>query len=227
VNGQSQYFNYFAGNQMSSFFSDTSLSVVKSGFGQQMDPVATNHRFPIQSVGSIQRCFGGFGISIYSGRRAEQGIHFLDVGVLAGFVVGNDHSGMPSFLVERKHENVPLFHGPLLFEVFGSADHRGFGQAVVLLDFCVGVGIGKIPRRAHWDRLELRNFPQNKPALTRDDINRLAPAGFFHQAAQIRFGSAQRERWRAQIDLRFSGMARNGTFHGLKIACIQAGVEQF
>src|ERR1017187_8269081 len=65
-----------------------------------------------------------------------------------------------------------------LFQVFGRANHRGFGQAIIRLNFGPAVSVGKITCRTHGDWLNFRNFLQNKPAPASDDINRFSPAGF-------------------------------------------------
>ena len=79
----------------------------------------------------------------------------------------------------------------LLFQVFGRANHRSFGEAIFFLNFRFAVSVGKKSGRPHGNRLDLRNFLQNKTAMSRNNINCFAATGFFHQAAQIGFGVAQ------------------------------------
>src|ERR1017187_10031568 len=89
------------------------FSLVEARLGQQMNFVTAEHGFPIQPVGLVQNFFGGFRAAVHLGRGAEQGIDFFNVGILAGFIIGDDDGGMPLFLAERKHEDVPLSHGVL------------------------------------------------------------------------------------------------------------------
>ncbi|MGB7546187.1 MAG: hypothetical protein WBM14_00425, partial [Terracidiphilus sp.] len=157
VKGQPQHFHHFPGNQVSAFVGDLALLVVEARFGQQMNLVAADHGFPIQTIGLVQCFLGGFRAPVHFGRGAKQGVDFFNIRILAGFIIGNDDGGMPPFLAERKHVDVPLPHGvPFLFKVFGGANHRGFGQTIVLLNFGPAVGVGEIVRRTDGDRLDLR-----------------------------------------------------------------------
>lgn len=217
----------FAGNEVSPLPAYLSFIVVKLRFGQQMNPVAANHGFPIQPVGFVQHFFGHLRPPVCLGRRAKERVDLLDIRILAGLIIGNNHRRMPPFFAERKHENIPLFHKRSLFEIFGAMHHRSFGQPIILLDFSLAVNMGEITRLPHRDGFDFRDFLQNEPAPARNNINRLPPAGFRNQAAQIRFGVAQREHLRTEIDFRFSRAFLTGNFHRLNVACIQPGVERF
>jgi hypothetical protein len=63
--------------------------------------------------------------------------------------------------------------------------------------------------------------------MSLDDINRLAVAGLFHQAAKICFGVAQGEQLRLQIYFCSSGARAADNFHRLNLDYIQAVVEHF
>jgi len=138
-------------------------------------------------------------------------------GIFTGFVaaVENDDGGVPPFLAERKHEDVPLSHGVPFFPGLWARNRGSLGQTIFLLNFRTAVSVGKKVRRTDGNRLDFRNFLQNEPLPSLDDIDRFTPVGFFHQAAQIRFGVAQREQLRLQIDLWPSETGAAGNFHRL------------
>src|SRR3954469_3875457 len=96
---------------MSPFFGHGSLFVVEPHLWQQINPIATNHCSPIESVRFVQDFFGRLWASIHLCRCAEQRIYFFNVVILARLVIGNDDGGMPFLLAEWKHQNVPLPEG--------------------------------------------------------------------------------------------------------------------
>lgn len=59
IKRQSQNLDHLSGDQMPPFFGDIPLVVLKPRFGQQMDPVAADHCFPVQSVRLVQHLLGG------------------------------------------------------------------------------------------------------------------------------------------------------------------------
>jgi hypothetical protein len=85
------------------FVGHAALVVVKLGFGQKMYFVATDHRFPIESVRFVQYLLGESWAPIDLCRRAKQSVYFSDIVILAGFIIGEDDGGMPFFFAEWIH----------------------------------------------------------------------------------------------------------------------------
>jgi hypothetical protein len=115
----------------------------------------------------------------------------------------------------------------LSFKVCGSADNGRFGEPVLLPDFFFAVVIGEVARRSDGNGVNGRDFLQNEAVFSTHDVNRFAPAGFFHQPPQIGFGIAETEAVRPQIDFPFSGRRMISNFHGLIVAYLWANVNAF
>ena len=107
---------------MTAFFGNVSFSIIELRFGQEMDFVATNHCFPVESVTFIQDHFGELRFAIHPRGSAKQSVNFLNIWILAGFVIREYHGWMPTLPAERKHQNFPLIHGGAIrvsLKVFG------------------------------------------------------------------------------------------------------------
>ena len=52
--GQAQNLHYFPGDQMTPLFGYAALAVIELRLGQKVNPVTTNHCFPIESIRRVQ-----------------------------------------------------------------------------------------------------------------------------------------------------------------------------